>query len=205
MDLKQTIYLLRHGETEFNTEDRYQGELDSPLTANGIEQVEHNARLLKMLIDKPGEWELFSSPLGRAQQSTEIMCQVNGFDKGNVITDDRLKEVSVGKWAGLTIKEIEKSWPELMKNANGYNWYFQSPDGESYDSVVKRVSEWLHSIRHKEKVIVMSHGLTGRIIRGVYLGLPKEQSLVLEVAHNTFFKLSDRKIERFCSEYDEFY
>lgn len=205
MDLKQTIYLLRHGETEFNTEGRYQGELDSPLTANGIEQVEHNARLLKMFIDKPGEWELFSSPLGRAQQSTEIMCQVIGFDKGNVITDDRLKEVSVGKWAGLTIKEIEKSWPELMKNVNGYNWYFQSPDGESYDSVVKRVSEWLDSIRHKEKVIVMSHGLTGRIIRGVYLGLPKEQSLVLEVAHNTFFRLSDRKIERFCSEYDEFY
>ncbi len=203
--MKQTIYLLRHGETEFNTEGRYQGELDSPLTANGIEQVEHNARLLKMLIDKPGEWELFSSPLGRAQQSTEIMCQVIGFNKGNVITDDRLKEVSVGKWAGLTIKEIEESWPELMKNANGYNWYFQSPDGESYDSAVKRVSEWLDSIRHKEKVIVMSHGLTGRIIRGVYLGLRKEQSLILEVAHNTFFRLSDRKIERFCSEYDEFY
>lgn len=205
MPLKQTIYLLRHGETELNVKGRYQGELDSPLTFNGIEQVETNAKMLKMLIDNPREWEFISSPLGRAQQSIDIICEILGFDKSKVIMDNRLKEVSVGKWAGLTIKEIEKSWPELIKNTNNYNWYFNSPNGESYDAVIERVSGWLHSIRDKEKVIVMSHGLTGRIIRGLYLGITKEQSLVLEVSQNTFFKLSDKQIERFCSEYDDFY
>lgn len=205
MPLKQTIYLLRHGETELNVKGRYQGELDSPLTSNGIEQVETNAKMLKMLIDNPREWEFISSPLGRAQQSIDIICEILGFDKSKVIMDNRLKEVSVGKWAGLTIKEIEKSWPELIKNTNNYNWYFNSPNGESYDAVIERVSGWLHSIRDKEKVIVMSHGLTGRIIRGLYLGITKEQSLVLEVSQNTFFKLSDKQIERFCSEYDDFY
>lgn len=203
--LKQTIYLLRHGETELNVKGCYQGELDSTLTSNGIEQVENNAKILKMLIDNPREWEFISSPLGRAQQSTDIICGILGFDKSKVITDNRLKEVSVGKWAGLTIKEIEKYWPELMKNTNNYNWYFNSPNGESYDAVIERVSGWLHSIRNKEKVIVMSHGLTGRIIRGLYLGLTKEQSLVLEVSQNTFFKLSDKQIERFCSKYDDLY
>ncbi|MEK4628012.1 MAG: histidine phosphatase family protein [Psychrobacillus sp.] len=203
--MKQTIYLLRHGETELNVKGCYQGELDSTLTSNGIEQVENNAKILKMLIDNPREWEFISSPLGRAQQSTDIICGILGFDKSKVITDNRLKEVSVGKWAGLTIKEIEKYWPELMKNTNNYNWYFNSPNGESYDAVIERVSGWLHSIRNKEKVIVMSHGLTGRIIRGLYLGLTKEQSLVLEVSQNTFFKLSDKQIERFCSKYDDLY
>ena len=203
--MKQTIYLLRHGETELNVKGCYQGELDSTLTSNGIEQVENNAKILKMLIDNPREWEFISSPLGRAQQSTDIICGILGFDKSKVITDNRLKEVSVGKWAGLTIKEIEKYWPELMKNTNNYNWYFNSPNGESYDAVIERVSGWLHSIRNKEKVIVMSHGLTGRIIRGLYLGLTKEQSLVLEVYQNTFFKLSDKQIERFCSKYDDLY
>ena len=158
-----------------------------------------------MLIDDPRKWEFISSPLGRAQQSTDIICEILGFDKSKVIMDNRLKEVSVGKWAGLTIKEIEKSWPELIKNTNNYNWYFNSPNGESYDAVIERVSGWLHSIRDKEKVIVMSYGLTGRIIRGLYLGITKEQSLVLEVSQNTFFKLSDKQIERFCSEYDDFY
>lgn len=205
MLLKQIIYLLRHGETELNVNGRYQGELDSSLTSDGIEQVKNNAKLLKVLIDNPREWEFISSTLGRAQQSTDIICEVIGYDKSKVIMDNRLKEVSVGNWAGLTTKEIEKSWPELMKNTNNYNWYFNSPNGESYDSVVERVSEWLHSIWNKEKVIVMSHGLTGRIIRGVYQGLTKDQSLVLEVSQNTFFRLSDKQIERFCSDYDEFY
>ncbi|MGG2016217.1 histidine phosphatase family protein [Bacillus sp. S10(2024)] len=205
MHLKQIIYLLRHGETELNVKGRYQGELDSTLTSDGIEQVKKNAKLLKVLIDTPREWEFISSPLGRAQQSTDIICEVIGYDKSKVIMDNRLKEVSVGKWAGLTTKEIEESWPKLMKNTNNYNWYFHSPNGESYDSVVKRVSEWLHSIQNKEKVIVMSHGLTGRIIRGVYQGLTKDKALVLEVSQNTFFKLSDKQIESFCSEYDEFY
>ncbi|HDX9590515.1 TPA: histidine phosphatase family protein [Bacillus pseudomycoides] len=203
--MKQIIYLLRHGETELNVKGRYQGELDSALTSDGIEQVKKNAKLLKILIDNPKEWEFISSPLGRAQQSTDIVCEVIGYDRNKVKMDDRLKEVSVGKWAGLTTKEIEKSWPELMENTNNYNWYFNSPSGESYNSVVERVSEWLHSIQNKEKVIVMSHGLTGRIIRGVYQGITKDQALVLEVSQNTFFKLSDKQIESFCSEYDEFY
>lgn len=205
MSLKQIIYLLRHGETELNVKGRYQGELDSALTSDGIEQVKKNAKLLKILIDNPKEWEFISSPLGRAQQSTDIVCEVIGYDRNKVKMDDRLKEVSVGKWAGLTTKEIEKSWPELMENTNNYNWYFNSPSGESYNSVVERVSEWLHSIQNKEKVIVMSHGLTGRIIRGVYQRITKDQALVLEVSQNTFFKLSDKQIESFCSEYDEFY
>lgn len=203
--LKQIIYLFRHGETELNLKGRYQGELDSALTPDGIEQVTNNAKLLKMLIENPAEWEFISSPLGRAMQSTKIICDVIGYDNSKVTMDDRLKEVTVGKWAGLTIKEIEASWPELLKNTDSYNWYFNSPNGESYESVIERVSQWLQSIRNKEKVIVMSHGLTGRIIRGVYQNLAKDQALVLEVSQNTFFKLTDKQIERYCSEYDEFY
>ena len=69
MLLKQTIYLLRHGETELNVKGRYQGELDSSLTSDGIEQVKNNAKLLKVLIDNPREWEFISSTLGRAHKA----------------------------------------------------------------------------------------------------------------------------------------
>lgn len=203
-NLEQTIYLIRHGETVLNTQGRYQGELDSPLTPDGIEQVKNISKLLKLVIDEPNEWEIISSPLGRTLQSTEIICEILGYDFNKVTTDSRLKEVSVGSWAGLTTQEIETSWPELIKNTDNYNWYFNSPDGESYDSVVERVSEWLGSIKNKKKVIAVSHGLTGRIIRGVSQNLKKDQTLTLEVSQNTFFKLTKNNIERFCYEYDEF-
>jgi len=202
--LEQVIYLLRHGETIFNTQGRYQGELDSSLTAEGIEQVKNISRLVKLVIPDIEEYEIISSPLGRALQSTKIICETIGYNWERVTIDDRLREVSVGAWAGLTRKEIEDSWPDLMKNTDIYNWYFHSPDGESYESVVERVSDWLDSMKNKEKVIAVSHGLTGRVVRGVYKSLEKDLALRLEVSQNTFFQLTNQNIQRFCLEYEEF-
>lgn len=202
--MNQTIYLLRHGETEFNAQGRYQGQLDSPLTIEGIEQVKNVSRLLKMEVNDPNEWEIISSPLGRARQSTKIVCETLGYDINRVTTDNRLSEVSVGDWAGLTISEIKDSWPERIENTDSYNWFFNSPNGESFDSVVERVSDWLESVKTKKKVIAVSHGLTGRILRGFYGKMEKYESLKLEVSQNTFFKLNNQNIERFCYDFDEF-
>ncbi|MGE7694726.1 histidine phosphatase family protein [Lysinibacillus sp. NPDC094177] len=203
--MNQTLYLLRHGETEFNTQGRYQGELDSPLTEMGVHQVQQNAQMLKSLIGNSNEWKIFSSPLGRAMQSTEIICETIGYDLKNVKKDDRLTEVAVGQWAGLTTKEIESSWPNLFHNTDVYNWYFNAPNGEAYDSVVNRLSAWLEDIQHIPKVIVISHGLTGRILRGVYADLKKEDALKLEVSQDVFFKLENKTITRICSDFDDFY
>lgn len=65
----------------------------------------------------------------------------------NVVKEDRLAEVAVGQWAGLTTKEIESSWPNLFHNTDVYNWYFNAPNGEAYDSVVNRLSAWLETIQ----------------------------------------------------------
>lgn len=202
--MNQTIYLLRHGETVFNSQGRYQGELDSPLTDDGIAQVNSIARLLKMYIGDPKEWAIISSPLGRAMQSSEIICNTLGFDVTKVEKDNRLREVSVGSWAGLTMKEIEGKWPELLKHTDHYNWFFNSPNGESYTSVEERVADWLKSIEGREKIIAVSHGLTGRILRGVYTNLEKTQALKLEVSQDIFFKLENHNVERFSIEYDEY-
>ncbi|MBG9456228.1 fructose-2,6-bisphosphatase [Lysinibacillus sphaericus] len=201
----QTIYLLRHGETEFNTQGRYQGELDSPLTEVGVQQVQQNAQMLKSLIGNPDEWKIVSSPLGRAMQSTEIICETIGYDVKKVEKDERLTEVAVGQWAGLTTKEIESSWPNLFQNTDVYNWYFNAPDGEAYDSVVSRLSAWLKDIQHVPNVIAISHGLTGRVLRGIYADLKKEDALKLEVSQDVFFKLTDNTITRICSDFDDVY
>ncbi|MEQ6353415.1 histidine phosphatase family protein [Lysinibacillus sp. M3] len=203
--MNQTIYLLRHGETEFNTQGRYQGELDTSLTEMGVQQVQQNAQMLKSLIGNPDEWKIVSSPLGRAMQSTEIICETIGYDVKKVEKDERLTEVAVGQWAGLTTKEIESSWPNLFQNTNVYNWYFNAPNGEAYDSVVSRLSTWLKDIQHVPNVIAISHGLTGRILRGIYADLKKEDALKLEVSQDVFFKLTDNTITRICSDFDDVY
>ncbi|ATP40888.1 phosphoglycerate mutase family protein [Solibacillus sp. MA9] len=203
--MSQIIYLLRHGETVFNTQGRYQGELNSPLTDNGIEQVERNAKLLKIIIGDPNEWRIVSSPLGRALQSTEIICETIGYDIKKVEKDNRLSEVAVGSWAGLTSKEIELSWPNLFNNTDLYGWFFNSPDGESYEAVENRLTAWLDSVKNEPKVIAISHGLTGRILRGIYSGMQKDDALKLEVSQDVFFELSNKEIQKISSEFDDFY
>ncbi|MFJ7736496.1 histidine phosphatase family protein [Lysinibacillus sp. NPDC097287] len=200
--MNQIIYLLRHGETVFNTQGRYQGELDSPLTEVGIDQVRQNADMLKSILGNPNEWKVVSSPLGRALQSTKIICETICYDYRKVETDHRLSEVAVGEWAGLTTKEIEHSWPNLVKDTNAFSWFFNAPKGDSYDKVVSRLTDWLESIKHDQKVIAISHGLTGRVLRGIYAEMDKEQALKLEVSQDVFFKLSNKKIQKISLEFD---
>ncbi|WP_253271170.1 histidine phosphatase family protein [Sporosarcina sp. D27] len=205
MDLSQILYLLRHGETVFNTRGRYQGELDSPLTESGIAQVKQNAKLLKVIIGDSNDWRIISSPLGRALQSSKIICETIGYDYNKIEKDNRLSEVAVGSWAGLTSEEIELSWPNLFNNRDLYGWYFNSPDGESYETVVKRLTDWLESVKNEPKVIAVSHGLTGRILRGIYSDMEKEDALKLEVSQDVFFELSNKEVRKIGSEFDDFY
>lgn len=204
--MQQKIYLLRHGETNYNRQGRYQGQLDSSLTELGREQVQQHARMLKTLIGDAADWKIISSPLGRAMQSTALLCETIGYDVNDVKQDHRLTEVAVGQWAGLTMAEIQHTWPDLLAGTDVFNWYFRAPGGESYEAVVSRLTSWLKDIQHYSKLIVVSHGLTSRILRGIYAGLQKEDALKLEVSQDIFFKLANKKITRICSNFeDEYY
>ncbi len=198
------IYLVRHGETVFNMKGRYQGQLDSPLTEYGVEQVSDVAHMLRVTVHDMSRMKVISSSLGRTLQTAQIICNTLGYDFSKVDIDDRLTEVSLGSWDGLTISEIEEQFPGALANTNQYNWYFNNPDGETYEMVVARVSSWLDSIRNFPGVIAISHGLSGRILRGVYAKFEKTTALQLEVSQNTIFKLSNGTIEsiRFPFDYD---
>ncbi|WP_375104012.1 histidine phosphatase family protein [Paenibacillus sp. RS8] len=202
--MDRAIFIMRHGETEFNTQGRYQGQLDSPLTEHGVEQVRQMARLLRYSVDQSSEWRVISSPLGRALQSTQILCEILGYDFNKVETDSRLSEVSVGSWSGLTLKEIEQDWADRLTGTTMYDWYFYSPDGESYEAVQERVTDWLDSVSSSPQVIAVTHGLTSRILRGVYAGLTRQETLALEVSQSACFQLANCTIKRISNEFDEF-
>lgn len=183
------IYLIRHGETEWNVQGRFQGKLDSALTATGVRQAEAIGRCLaglELSIDA-----FVSSPLGRTHQTAAIIAESANLPAAQC--DDRLAEVSLGSWDGLTDIDIDAQWPGLLDGATPFDWFFRSPDGESYDAAFLRAESWL---RERQGVTVaVSHGLVSRIIRGAYSRLPKAEALCLPVPQDVIWRLSNGRIE----------
>jgi probable phosphoglycerate mutase len=183
------IYLIRHGETEWNAQGRFQGRLDSALTNTGVKQAEAiGSRLagLELSFDA-----FITSPLGRTRQTAAIIAGLAGLPA--VQCDDRLAEVSLGSWDGLTDIDIDAQWPGLLDGSTQFDWFFRSPDGESYDAVFQRAECWL---RERQGVTVaVSHGLISRLIRGAYIGLPKTEALNLPVPQDVIWRLSNGRIE----------
>lgn len=133
----------------------------------------------------PETW--VASPLGRARQTAEIISGCGSFPQ--FVYDARVAEVSVGSWDGLTHLDIEYGWPGLLDGSTPYDWFFRSPDGESFDQATGRVKAWLAEL--DGTALVVSHGLIGRIIRGVYAGLSGHEMLSLPVPQDVIWHLHD--------------
>lgn len=204
--MKKKLYLLRHGETEFNKKGIYQGILDSPLTEAGVQQVQTNAFLLKRkLADVQDQQILFlSSPLGRAIQSSKLIQQILDRKELTIVTDERLKEVDIGEWNGKNREQIQAQQPELESNT--FDWYFKGPDGERLSDVATRCNEWLADLEkaEEEHVIIMAHGLLGRVLRGCFSKLKEEELLSLEVPQRGFFLLENQQSIYVTDHFDEY-
>lgn len=186
-----TIYLLRHGETLWNSLGRFQGQLDSPLTPRGVEQADQVARLLRDALNNDNQlFQMQISPLGRVRQTAE---RVQAKLPLPYVEDDRLVEVTTGSWDGLTRFEIDNEFPGHLDGSNAFDWYFRAPDGESFDNACKRATSWILDVRHP--TIAISHGLFGRILRGIFLGLLKQEMLELPVPQDGFYRLDDGRCE----------
>ena len=187
------IYLLRHGQTEFNRELRFQGHLDSPLTDLGMAQANAMGHRLAALISEAKDWRIIASPLGRAQATARIVAAA--LNVPEIETDPRLIEITVGRWDGRLRAEVEQ---EAGPSFGSSGWSFSSPDGESFDSTAARTRDWLDSLppEPERRIIAVSHGVTTRVLRGVYAGLSQEETLAQAVPQDAFFRLQDGQITR---------
>ena len=186
------IFLLRHGETEWNAEGRFQGQRDSPLTAHGRAQAAQLGRILVRTFAGGPMPPFHVSPLGRTQETAAIIrTVVDGPERVSI--EPRLQEVSTGAWDGLTIQEIEAGWPGALEGTDHFDWYFRSPDGETLDAALGRIRSWLSELQGP--VVAVSHGLLGRLVRGAWLGLPEKEMLCLPVPQNVVWHLSSAGVD----------
>ncbi len=169
------IYLTRHGQTEWNVEGRMQGRMESALTPLGVRQAEAMAGLLGELVDRdpPAPWRLVSSPSGRARATAEAISRRLGLP---VELDERLVEIGCGEWEGRLRHEIAHLYPEAFASRE---WFFGAPGGESFEDVWDRVASWLadQPPEPQRRTIAVSHGVAGRLLRGAYAGLSRQETL----------------------------
>ena len=161
------IYLIRHGETDWNQAGLLQGQTDIALNAQGLEQAREAAERLK---EVPFEIA-FCSPLIRAKRTAETII---GDRKITLTTDERLRELNFGPWEGVDIRTIKDAASQPFTNPGSYI----PPEGaESFAQLYKRSGEFVDQVLLPlegiyETVLVVAHGGVNRSILNPILNIP---------------------------------
>jgi broad specificity phosphatase PhoE len=188
------MMLVRHGETVSNLEQRYHGRRDSPLTKRGIAQARAIGHRLNTLLDVSSV-EIISSPQPRAQRTAEIIRACFDSTVTPVRLDDRLREVSIGRWEGLSQAEIIALAPGTFDGDGRHSWCFCAPNGETYAEFEARLGGWLSEISDHPPLVIVTHGIVARVLRGLYGGFPRSLALALPIPQDRVFRLAEGKIE----------
>jgi len=165
------VYLIRHGETDWNSERKLQGQTDIPLNEYGIELAEITAKELKNIkFDR-----IFSSPLIRAVQTAEIL---RGDRKLSIITDDRIKEINFGLCEGTVIPRYEDEpvspiWKFEFDTEN----YMPAEGGETFAQIYERSDDFFKKCimpleEECENVLIVGHGCFNRTLLNPMMGRP---------------------------------
>lgn len=163
------LYLIRHGQTEWNTQRRFQGWLDSPLTQLGIDAALSLKEELKdILFDT-----YMSSPSPRAYKTLSL---VSNASEDVLKTDSRLREIMLGSWQGMTHDEIETLYPEHIAMFYDEPEKFAFSNAETFYDVYDRVKSFISDLEaldvadEEKNILVVTHGVTLMVFQLIFNG-----------------------------------
>jgi probable phosphoglycerate mutase len=165
---KTSIFLVRHGETEWNQQNRLQGNLNSPLTIAGIQQ----ANDVKKMLDQYEIHQAYVSPLKRARETVSIILDDRKLDP---IILDGLREISLGPWEGKTREEAALSHPDEYCNFWEKPETFGLSGAETFRQLQHRIVETLELIFSKgagNNILVVSHWIAIKVALAHYMSTP---------------------------------
>ncbi len=188
------IYFVRHGQTDWNVERRFQGQLDIPINATGRDQARRNGLILADLVKDPENWNFVASPLGRTRETMEIVRSAMNLSPETYKTDDRLKEIHFGEWQGKTWAERNIEDPERTAAHDKQRWEYKTPgkDGESYVMLYDRVISWLDTV--KSDTICVSHGGISRCLQKHFNNISNSDAAHLKVPQDRILTITDGEI-----------
>ena len=174
-----TLYCVRHGQTDWNAQSRYQGQRDVPLNEAGRQQASRNGQALRQLLPDIAKAQYVSSPLGRARETMQIVRRELGLEPDLFMIDDRLKEVHYGTWEGQLLETLMETEAPGIAARKADPYRFRPPQGESYADLLERMRGWVDTV--ETDTVVATHGGITRTMRTYLLDLDPSQILELDV------------------------
>lgn len=191
------IFLVRHGETDWNAAHRYQGQTDIPLNEKGRAQAVRNGRALADLLSKqgfaPAALGYVASTLARATETMAILRRELGLPADEFHRDTRLMEANYGIWEGLTVPEIRARDPNGLDTRKRDPLAFVPEGGESYDAVAERAFAALCELAGPS--VVVCHGGVSKVVRGRLLGLSPRETINLPVPQDRVMRIEGSNVE----------
>ena len=173
------LFLIRHGETDWNVEGRYQGQADPPLNDRGLRQAhELGDKLASVNLDL-----LYTSPLLRSEQTAEIISRKLAIP---FYKDERLMEINQGKWQTRLRSEIEALYPDLFRRWETEPWEVTPPGGESLEQVGQRVFAAIDELLQKhsgKRIGIVSHRIPIALIKMRFQGLDPDVVRLLKLSN----------------------
>ncbi len=187
-----TIYFIRHGETDWNAEARYQGQADVPMNETGRRQARRNGEILRQLLPEIAKADFVASPLARARETMRIVRDTLGLDPDAFHIDERLKEAHYGDWQGTLLADLPRVDAAGIEARTRDPFRWRPQGGESYEDLTARTLPWLSAIARD--TVVVSHGGVSRVLRGHILGLDVATVPRLEVPQDRVLVLRRDRI-----------
>ncbi|MEZ5559802.1 MAG: histidine phosphatase family protein [Pseudomonadales bacterium] len=181
----ETLFILRHGQTEWNVAQRMQGRLDSALTDEGRRQAAQHGRTLQRV---GGVDRLLASPLGRTRDTAQLVNAALGV---RLDFDPALMERDCGAWSGLTLDEIEQRYPGDWAERRRDPYFHRPPGGENLDDMRGRVAGLLeHLCREPSaRIALVTHGVMSRVILTHLLALTPAAAIRVKHPNALFYRL----------------
>jgi probable phosphoglycerate mutase len=181
----KTLFLIRHGQTEWNASGRMQGRLDSPLTVTGRAQANAHGAAVQAL---GGVEAVIVSPLGRTRETAAI---VNAHLQAPVEFEPALMERDCGLWSGLIAEEIEAAYPDSWRARSEDPYFHRPPGGENHADMRERVSGFLTALvrRPEARLALVTHGIMSRVILGHFLALPPDETARVRHPNELFYRI----------------
>ena len=194
-----TLYIVRHGQTDWNASHRLQGVSDVPLNALGKEQAQQSGRLLADLLKNDGlepstlDWHV--SPLERTVVTSNLARATFETAIGAMHLDQRLIEISFGVYEGESVPELYASKRKSIQNWLANRWHHRPANGENYGDVAERLKLFLSSL--DRPTVLVSHGGVTRTLRHILCGAAPEEMLEWLPVQGSVMKISKGTFEAF--------
>lgn len=176
------FYLVRHGETDWNRENKIQGQNDIPLNGTGKKQAGELANRLRL-----GAFEIkeiYTSPLKRAVATAETAGRALGLVP---VVAEGLREMSLGSWEGYTWQQVKECFPAEYQTWYRNRRYQMPPGGESYQQLLERLLPVLGSLKHRAEgdVLLVTHSAVIMTLLSYVHGTPFEDMVANYKTGNT--------------------